>query len=213
MLSYGLEWAGTIYWAICFHLYSCNINLQKNKFSRQYSKKINWILGLLLYCSKNFFSYFILLTMGGIDMEIDWSGLDENSSFKIPGFSFSCKLDWSPYIASIAKTPSIKFELLIGSLKYFSTKFVLYPYKFTIWPCMEYCCVVCSDVPNYSLGTLQVLLWCYFGRCSSELAELFPLPYSCERSIHYSNRLYNFYFSVAKCCRVFPTQVFFSLYT
>ena len=32
----------------------------------------------------------------------------------------------------------------------------------------------------------------YFGRCSSELAELTPLPYSHVRSTHYSNRLHDF---------------------
>ena len=32
----------------------------------------------------------------------------------------------------------------------------------------------------------------YFGRCSSELAELVPLPYSQGRSTRYSNRLHSF---------------------
>ena len=31
-----------------------------------------------------------------------------------------------------------------------------------------------------------------FGWCSSELAELVPLPHSCDSSIRYSNRLHNF---------------------
>ena len=32
----------------------------------------------------------------------------------------------------------------------------------------------------------------YFGRCSSELTELIPFPYSSGSSTHYSNRLYDF---------------------
>ena len=32
----------------------------------------------------------------------------------------------------------------------------------------------------------------YFGRCSSELALLVPLPYSDRRSTRYSNRLHDF---------------------
>ena len=32
----------------------------------------------------------------------------------------------------------------------------------------------------------------YFGRCSSALDELVPLPPSCSRSIRYSNRLHDF---------------------
>ena len=32
----------------------------------------------------------------------------------------------------------------------------------------------------------------YFGRCSSELSELAPLPSACGRSTRYSNRLHDF---------------------
>ena len=32
----------------------------------------------------------------------------------------------------------------------------------------------------------------YYGRCLSELAELVPLPFSCGRSTHYSDRLHDF---------------------
>ena len=36
----------------------------------------------------------------------------------------------------------------------------------------------------------------YFGRFSSELAQLVPLPFSGGRSAHYSDRLYNFSVSI-----------------
>ena len=32
----------------------------------------------------------------------------------------------------------------------------------------------------------------YFCRCSSELTELVPLPYSCEKSTRYSDRYHDF---------------------
>ena len=46
ILPYGLGWPGTIYWAICLHLYSPDITLQMDKFSRQHLQKISWTLFL-----------------------------------------------------------------------------------------------------------------------------------------------------------------------
>ena len=40
ILPYGLGWGGKICWAICFYLFSLNIRLQNNIFSRQHVKKI-----------------------------------------------------------------------------------------------------------------------------------------------------------------------------
>ena len=39
----------------------------------------------------------------------------------------------------------------------------------------------------------------YFGRCSSEQAELVPLPFSRERSTHYSDRLHDFPVTIPWC--------------
>ena len=41
---------------------------------------------------------------GSIDLNIDGSVLEEKPSFKMLGLNFSSKLDWGPYIISIAKT-------------------------------------------------------------------------------------------------------------
>ena len=41
---------------------------------------------------------------GSIDVKMDWSVLEEKSSFKMLGLTFSYKLDWGSYIISIAKT-------------------------------------------------------------------------------------------------------------
>ena len=45
---------------------------------------------------------------GSLDVKMDGSVLEENSSFKIQGLTFSSKLDWGSYIISIAKTASKK---------------------------------------------------------------------------------------------------------
>ena len=49
---------------------------------------------------------------GAIDVKIDGFVLEENSSFKMLGLTFSSKLDWGFYIISIAKTASKKIGTL-----------------------------------------------------------------------------------------------------
>ena len=79
---------------------------------------------------------------GSIDVKMDGSVLEEKSSFKMLGLTFSSKLDWGSYIISIAKTASRKIDTLIRSIKFLSPEVGLYLYKSTIRQCMKYCCHV-----------------------------------------------------------------------
>ena len=88
---------------------------------------------------------------------MDGSVLEEKSSFKMLGLTFSCKLDWSSYIISIAKTASKKIGALIRSMKFFSPKVALYLYKSTIRPCMEYYFHVWAGAPGCYLVLLDKL--------------------------------------------------------
>ena len=45
---------------------------------------------------------------------------------------------------------------------------------------------------RHNVANLSLSLMSYFGRCSSELAELIPLPHSSGRSTHYFNKLHDF---------------------
>ena len=74
--------------------------------------------------------------------------LEEKSSFKTLGLTFSSKLDWGFHIISIAKTSSRKIEALICSMKFLSPKNALYLYKSSIQSCMEYCCHVCAGASS-----------------------------------------------------------------
>ena len=74
---------------------------------------------------------------GAIDVKMDGSALEEKSSFKMLGLTFSFKLDWGSCIISIAKTASKKIGAWICSMKFLSPEVALYLYKFTILPCME----------------------------------------------------------------------------
>ena len=142
-------------------------------------------------------------------MKIDGSVLEEKSSFKMLGLTFSSRLDWGSSIISIAKTSSKKIGAFIRSMKFLSPEVALYLYKSTIWPCMEYCYRIWASAPSCYLELLDKLQkWIcrivgpslaasleplahrrnvanlsffyryYFGRCSSELAQLVPLCYS-----------------------------------
>ena len=114
-------------------------------------------------------------------------------------------------------------------MKCLSPKVALYLYKPTILPGMEYCCVwvgfpsyclelldklqkwICRTVgPSLAasleplahrrnVASLSLFYRYYFGRCSSELAQLVPLPYSRGRSTHYSDKLHDFCVTIPRC--------------
>ena len=90
-------------------------------------------------------------------MKVDGLVLEEKSSFKMLGLTFSSKLDWGSYIIFIAKTVSKKTGALIRPRKFLSPDVALYLYKFTKRPCMEYCCTVWAGAPSYYLGLLDKL--------------------------------------------------------
>ena len=172
-----------------------------------------------------------------IDLKVDGSTLEGKSSFKMLGLTFSSKLDWGSYIVSIAKTASKKIGAWICSMKFLFPDVALYLYKSTIHPCMQYCCHVLAGAPSCFLGKLQkricrtvgpslaaslepladrrnvvslsLFYRYYFGRCSSELAQLVPLPYSRGRSTRYSDRLRDFSVTIPRCYKdVYVTSFF-----
>ena len=94
---------------------------------------------------------------GSIDVKMGGSVLEEKSSFKMLGLTFSSKLDWGSYIISNAKTASQKIGALICSMKFLSPEVALYLYKSTICLCMEYCCHILADAPSCYLKLLDKL--------------------------------------------------------
>ena len=87
---------------------------------------------------------------GVIDVKMDRSVLEEKSSFKMLGLTFSSKLD---YIIWIAKTASRKIGVLICSMTFLSLEFALYLYKSTI----KYCCHTWAGAPSCYLELLDKL--------------------------------------------------------
>ena len=163
--------------------------------------------------------------------------LEEKSSFKVLGLTLSSKLDWGSYIISSAKTASKKIGALIRSMKFLSPEAALYLYKSTIRPCMEYCCRVWAGALSCYLDLLQkricrivgpslaaslenlahrrnvaslsLFYRYYFGRCSSELAQLVPLPFSRGRSTRYFDRLHDISVTIPRCYKDVYVNSFF----
>ena len=116
---------------------------------------------------------------GAIDVKTDGSVLEEKSSFKMLGLTFSSKLDWGSYIISIAKTASKKTGILIRSMEFLSPEVALYLCKSTICPCMEYCCHVWAGAPSCYLELLDKLQKQIFRTvCPSLATSLGPLAHS-----------------------------------
>ena len=139
---------------------------------------------------------------------MDGSVLEKKSSFNILGFYFSFKLNWGSYIISIAKAASKKVGALILSMKllpefalylYKFTILSFMEYNCHIWAGAPSCYLelldklqkwICKTVgPLFAssleplahrrnVANLSLFYKSYFGRCSSELAQLVPLSYS-----------------------------------
>ena len=61
-----------------------------------------------------------------------------------------------------------------------------------------------------NVGSLLDLSYrCYFGRCSSELAQLVPLPFSRGRSTRYTDRFHNFSVTIPRCHKDVYVNSFF----
>ena len=90
---------------------------------------------------------------GSIDVKMHRSVIVEKSSFKMLRLT-SFKLDRGSYIIYIAKSAPKKIAALISSMKFLSPEVVLYHYKSTTRPCMEYCCHVWLGSPSCYLELL-----------------------------------------------------------
>ena len=67
----------------------------------------------------------------------------------------------------------------------------------TVGPLLAACLEPLAHRRNVT--SLSLFYTYYFGRCSSELAALVPLPYSQGRSTRYSDRLHDFSVTIPRC--------------
>ena len=58
---------------------------------------------------------------------------------------------------------------------------------------------------HWNVASLSLFYRYYFGKCSSELAELVPLPFSRSWCTRYSDRLHDFPVTIHRCYKVMST--------
>ena len=79
------------------------------------------------------------------------------------------------------------------------------------------CRAVCSSLAasleplaqRQNMASLSLLYRYYFGRCSSELAQLVPFPLSRGRSTRYSDKLNGFSVTIPRCYKDVYVHSFF----
>ena len=88
---------------------------------------------------------------------------------------------------------------------------------------MEYCCHVWAGSRSFTcwfswtlahrrnVASLGLFYRYYFGRCSSEMTQLVPLPFSWGRSTCYSDRLHDFSVTIPRCYKDVYVNSFFPL--
>ena len=127
-----------------------------------------------------------------------WMGLVlmKNDLLKCWGWLFLLNWIGVPTLSLLLKPPSRKLEpwFILGS--FFLLRLLCIFYQSTILSCMEYCCHVCTGARSCYLEFLDKH---EFGRCLSELAQLFPRPFSWGRSTGYSDRLHDFSVTIPRC--------------
>ena len=81
--------------------------------------------------------------------------LEESNSFRLLGITFSSDFSWRSYIEAIAKSASMKVGSLLRARNYLTPESILYLYKSTIRPCIEYCCHIWGGAPADALNLLD----------------------------------------------------------
>ena len=91
-------------------------------------------------------------------------------------------------LSNLGWCPSCYFELLDKKQKQICR---------TVGPSLAASLELLAQLPK--CGQLSLFYRYYFGRCSSELPQLIPLPFSRGRSIHCSDRLHDFSVIIFRC--------------
>ena len=83
-----------------------------------------------------------------VPVEMNGIELTEETSFHLLRLTFTRSMDWEPYIQPIAKAASRKVGSLNRAQCFLTPEFILYLYKSTIRPWIEYCSHICGGAPR-----------------------------------------------------------------
>ena len=156
------------------------------------------------------------------------SVFEEKSSFKVMGLTFSSKLDWEKIGALIHSMKFLSADVALYLYK--STIWSSMKYCCHIWADAPSCYLeflhklqkgICRTVsPSLAasvelldhrgnVASLSLFYRYYFGRCSSELAQLALLLFSRGRSTRFSDKLHDFSVAIFRCYKDVYVNSFF----
>ena len=98
-------------------------------------------------CWKNCFHLASLITL--VILMSKWLGLFLRKNHLLRCWSWLSLLNWIGALTlSVAKSASKEIGALICFMEFLSPEVALYLYKFTIQPCIKYCCHVWAGAPS-----------------------------------------------------------------
>ena len=83
------------------------------------------------------------------------STLTESSHIRLLGLTLSQNFTWNSYIESIAKSAAMKVGSFFRVRHFLSPESIIYIYKATIRPCLEYCCHLWAGASAHCLHLLD----------------------------------------------------------
>ena len=86
---------------------------------------------------------------------MEGTSLPESGSFRLLGMTLSSDFSWKSYIESSAKSAAMKVGSLLRCKGFLTPETILYLYKSTIRPCIEYCCHLWAGAPATCLSLLD----------------------------------------------------------
>ena len=130
-----------------------------------------------------------------VPMKMNGIELPEESSFRLLGLIFTISINWKPYIQFIAKAASRKVGSLYRAQHFLTHETILYLYKSTIRPCMEYCSHIWGGATmSYVLDLLDRVQKQIVGLVGSGLAGLQALSH--RRDVGSLRLFYKYYYFI-----------------
>ena len=138
------------------------------------------------------------------DLQMSNSSLQESDTISLLGLTVSRDLSWKSYIQNVCKRAAQRIGSLYRASRYLPPESILYLYKATIRPLMEYCCHLWAGAPKTHLQLLDRVEKRAKNLIGQPLAnELLPL--SVRRDVASLSLFYRYYFG--KCSSALSESV------
>ena len=126
-------------------------------------------------------------------IQMSQSTIEECNAISLLGLTITKDMNWKPYIQSISKQAAQRIGSLYRASRYLPPQTILYLYKATIRPLMEYCCHLWAGAPKTHLSLLDRVEKRLKNLTGKKLgAELQPL--SVRRDVASLSLFYRYYF-------------------